>query len=277
MISNDFLLFRSDKNDMTTTDALRKRLRARARSTLILVTLLLIAGGVQARDYQIEVVLFEHVNGRDLTAGGLFYPRVGRSVRLGTEQAIAADFRPLEQNLSLADDAADIAASRRYRLIRHLAWRQPGLPRDDAIAVRISLGNTIPVYLSEQIEAEQTFIPASAFATPERTRQINTSTLNGSILVHLGRFLHMETRLVFTDENTGQSFRLAQSRKMRSRELHYIDNPRFGLLTRILPIEEDEETAPAQQAPNDDPDPEPVSTEQEQAGLIPRAPRLVAG
>ncbi len=48
----------------------------------------------------------------------------------------------------------------------------------------------------------------------------------------------MNTQLVFTDADTQQSFRLSQSRKMRSRELHYIDNPRFGILTRILPVEE---------------------------------------
>lgn len=219
--------------------------RSLVRQTFRLLILgsLLLGGLAQARDYQVEVVLFETVAGRDLTAGGLYYPKIGRSIRLGTEDAVAAGFRPLEQNLSLSDNAASIAASRRYRLIRHLAWRQPGLDRKDAVAIRISLGSTTPVFLPEDISAFEEFIPASASPTPERQRKINTSTVNGSILVHLGRFLHMETKLVFTDEETGQSFRLSQSRKMRSRELHYIDNPRFGILTRILPIEEPEDAA----------------------------------
>ena len=56
--------------------------------------------------------------------------------------------------------------------------------------------------------------------------------------MRLGRFLHMDARLVYTDPETLQSFKLAQSRKMRSGELHYIDNPRFGLLTRITPLED---------------------------------------
>lgn len=209
---------------------------------LLLPGLLLLTGAVHARDYQVEVVLFETVAGRDQSAGGLYYPKVGRSIRLGTEEAVAANFRPLEQNLSLSDNAAAIAASSRYRLIRHLAWRQPGLDEKDAVAVRISLGNTSAVYLPDDISAYQDFIPASNTPTPDRQRKINTSTVNGSILVHLGRFLHMQTQLAFTDEETGQSFRLSQSRKMRSRELHYIDNPRFGILTRILPIEDTEES-----------------------------------
>lgn len=219
-----------------------KRTLPRRILQLLLPGLLLLSGSVQARDYQIEVVLFETVAGRDLGAGGLYYPKVGRSIRLGTEEAVAERFLPLEQNLSLSDNAAAIAASSRYRLIRHLAWRQPGLDENEAVAVRISLGNTSAVYLPEDISAYQEFIPASAVPTPERQRKINTSTVNGSIRVHLGRFLHMQTQLAFTDEQTGQSFRLSQSRKMRSRELHYIDNPRFGILTRILPIEEPEQT-----------------------------------
>ena len=226
---------------------------------LLILGCLLLGGAAQARDYQVEVVLFETVAGRDLTAGGLYYPKVGRSIRLGTEEAVAAGFRPLEQNLSLDKDAQAIAASSRYRLIRHLAWRQPGLERNDAVAVRISLGNTSALYLPEDISGFEDFIPASASTTPERQRKINTSTVNGSILVHLGRFLHMETRLVFTDEQSGESFRLSQSRKMRSRELHYIDNPRFGILTRILPIEEPEESDATDQ--DAQPDPEPTTEE----------------
>ncbi|ASJ75016.1 CsiV family protein [Granulosicoccus antarcticus] len=226
----------------------------RQAAQLLVISSLLMTGIAHARDYQIEVVLFENVDGRDLTAGGLYFPKLGRSLRLGTEDAVAAGFIPLEQNLSLAENAKSIAASRRYRLIRHLSWRQPGLAVDDAIPVRISLGETIPLYLPGSISEYQDFIPASADTSPERERKINTSTVNGSIKVHLGRFLHMDAQLVFTDIETQQSFRLSQSRKMRSRELHYIDNPRFGILTRILPIEDPEGSVPeAESTDNDEP------------------------
>lgn len=197
-----------------------------------------LAGSVQARDYLVEVVLFETLEGREMTAGGLYYPKLERGLRLATEAADAAGFVQVELGLSLTENAASIANSRRYRLIRHLAWRQPGLDDDSAIPVRISLGNTIPLYIPDDVGEFDEFIPASSSASPERTRQITTSTVNGSIKVRLGRFLHMDTLLVYTDPDSQQSFRLSQSRKMRSRELHYIDNPRFGLLTRILPIEE---------------------------------------
>lgn len=226
------------------------RILLQAAQWLVIGSLLL-SGMAHARDYQVEVVLFENVDGRDLTAGGLYYPKLGRGLRLGSEKAIAADFVPLEQGLSLAENAQSIAASRRYRLIRHLAWRQPGLEEKVAIPVRISLGETLPLFLPESDSDYLHFIPASAQASDTRDRKINTSTVYGSITVYLGRFLHMDTQLVFTDTETQQSFRLLQSRKMRSRELHYIDNPRFGILTRILPIDDPEGSLPASDSPAD--------------------------
>ena len=225
-----------DRSDRMRSNMIIKNLR-RAAQWLVISSLLL-SSVAYARDYQIEVVLFENVEGREMTAGGLYYPKLGRSLRLGTEEAIAAGFVQLEQGLSLADNAKSIAASRRYRLIRHLAWRQPGLEEKDAIPIRISLGETIPLFLPQSTGDYENFIHASTDASADRDRKINTSTVNGNITVSLGRFLHLDTQLVFTDAETQQSFRLSQSRKMRSRELHYIDNPRFGILTRILPIED---------------------------------------
>ncbi len=191
-----------------------------------------------ARDYLIEVVLFETVAGRDMAAGGLYYPKAERSLNLNGNSAQQAGFVAVDEGLTLTENAASIAASGRYKLLRHIAWRQPGLDEKSAIPVRISLGNTSTMYLPEDLSPYEDFIPASPAATPERAREVKTSTINGTIKVRLGRFLHMETLLAYTDADSQQSFRLSQSRKMRSRELHYIDNPRFGLLTRILPLDD---------------------------------------
>ena len=220
------------------------------------LAILLFTSLSHARDYLIEVVIFETIAGQDLTAGGLYFPRIENSVRLGTESAVEQGFLPVEQNLTLTENAAAIAASSRYRLLRHLSWRQPGLDDNDAKAVRVALGETVQMYLPADLSPYADFFPATAAPTADSTEEINTSIINGSITVRLGRFLHMDARLVFTDGQSGQSFRLLQSRKMRSGELHYIDNPRFGLLTQITPLDdvagtalEDESTDEALAAP----------------------------
>jgi len=205
---------------------------------LLLCTVSHVRAQDEVPDYLIEVVIFETLAGQSLGAGGLYYPRVENSLRLGSEAAVAQGFISVEQNLQLSENAAAIAASSRYRLLRHISWRQPGLDENEAKAVRVALGEAIPMFLPDDLRSYEEFFPGSTNLLPDYPKSINTTTVNGTIKVRLGRFLHMEARLAYTDESTGQSFRLAQSRKMRSGELHYIDNPRFGILTKITPLED---------------------------------------
>ena len=209
----------------------------RYTSAILGLSLLMVSSISYARDYLIEVVIFETLAGQNLNAGGLYYPRIEDDLRIGTEKAATNGFLPVELDLTLSQNAADIAASSRYRLLRHLSWRQPGLADNEAIAVRVALGDSIPMYIPDDLTPYPAFFPGTANPGPDNNNAVNAPIVNGSIKVRLGRFLHMDTRLVFTDSNSRQSFRLAQSRKMRSGELHYMDNPRFGVLTRITPLE----------------------------------------
>ncbi|MFT6874744.1 MAG: hypothetical protein ACJAZF_000849 [Granulosicoccus sp.] len=204
----------------------------------LLITTLLSSIPVHAKDYLIEIVIFETKAGRKLTAGGLLYPNIGESILLNSEAAAKAGFMSIEDGLSLSKNASSMASSGRYQVLRHMAWRQPGLDEESAIAVRINLGDPTTLYLPDDLKSYGEFIPASLTPALEWPRETPSFVVNGTITVRLGRFLHMETLLVFTDPETGQGFRLDQSRKMRSRELHYIDNPRFGILTRILPLDD---------------------------------------
>ncbi len=205
---------------------------------LLTVSLLGFGGAALAKDYLIEVVVFEHTGGNESgTAASLYYPKLSSSMGFNSERAVNAGFALVEEGLSLEESAAKIRASGRYRLLKHFAWRQPGLERSEAKAVKINLGDTTSVYIPEDLSGFSNFVPASLQPQENRTRKINTTTINGTLKVSLGRFLHMDAHMVFTDADTGESFSMFQSRKMRSKELHYIDNQRFGILTRILPIE----------------------------------------
>jgi len=183
----------------------------------------------QAKDYQIEVVLFENLRPGAAAGATLQVPRLGNS-ELG--------FALLEEPTMLIDHVDKIKASGQYRLLRHFSWRQPGLDDKAARGIRVYTGRAIKVFIPEDYRQYDRFIPASTGPTFENgARQISTTTLSGTLKVRLGRFLHLDARLVLTDPETGRSYRLEQSRKMRSRELHYIDNPRFGMLVRIIPLD----------------------------------------
>lgn len=228
---------------MPTPDCLC-RLSARSRSgkvvRAVLCAFLLagIAAPAAARDYRIELVLFEHLTNRPHGNGDYWLPSPRSAVTLDSDRALTEGFETYTGELDLADDADRMASSGAYRVLRHIAWQQPGLADNEAISVRIALGSPIPLWVSSAPDTEENFIPASAEPRPTRTQEVTTFDVNGTVRVRLGRFLHLESRLIFTDLDEGRSYRLLEIRKMRSRELHYVDNPRFGILTRIVPIEE---------------------------------------
>ena len=190
-----------------------------------------------AIDYRVEIILFEHINGGSDIQAGLSYPRTRNAIGLTSDAAASSGFTLLNDGYEMNDAAEEIKRSGQYRLLKHFIWQQPGLDEREAKAVRINVGRVSTVYIPQDLPKGGRFTPASASPQPGREREIRTTTVNGTLKVRLGRFLHLETHLVFTDAERQTSFNLYQNRKMRSRELHYVDNARFGMLARIVPVE----------------------------------------
>lgn len=124
--------------------------------------------------------------------------------------------------------ARSISRSSGYRLLRHLAWRQPMTDEAEAVPIMLQLGDK----LDDQFE------------------------IDGTLRFYRSRFLHVITDLWFTrrlgaDESlllvdqanieelldrpaqTTVSVPLRHSRRMRSATLHFVDHPQFGMLIRI--------------------------------------------
>lgn len=205
---------------------------------LMLALSVLTPSAALAIDYKVEIILFEHVNGGADIRSGLSFPRVQNAIGLKSDAAAANGFQLLDSGYEMSDAADEINRSAQYRLLQHFIWQQPGLDQAAAKAVRINVGSVSTVYIPQDLSGQGRFVAASASPQPGREREIRTTTVNGTLKVRLGRFLHLETHLVFTDAQRQTSFNLYQNRKMRSRELHYVDNARFGMLARIVPIED---------------------------------------
>lgn len=138
-----------------------------------------------------------------------------------------------------------LEASGRYRPLAHIAWQQPALTRRRAIAVRIMGGWPRAAALSVRGRSS----PASHHA--------NGSFVDGSLRLYRGRYLHVLADFVFYRSQAPQfpaeaqqqaffdggqqvtpkptRFRLSEHRRMRSRELHYLDHPLFGLVVQVTP------------------------------------------
>ena len=92
-----------------------------------------------------------------------------------------------------------------------------------------------------------------------------TSRISGDLKLIMSRYLHINTDLIYEKPKIGQSTQMAQpeytppnhqsdtypllfERRMRSREIHYIDHPMVGIIVLATPykLKEEEETTPAE-------------------------------
>lgn len=169
--------------------------------------------------YQVNVIIFEHIT-----------PQV-----LQSEQWSAITHMPdLTDSVSpqlLPSDASElklvnyrfgrkIAQKEHYKVLLDIAWQQP--------------------------------IPVTKYAQPIR---IIGNKIYGTITINRDRYFNIATNLILTEpasylddigpgnyaanitDNYYKSFQMLQTRRMRSKELNYLDHPLFGMLIEIMPVE----------------------------------------
>lgn len=227
---------------------------------LIPVPVLLLVGFIfssqaQAIDYDVEVIIFEHI--RDTTVGSsdtLLVPAIENAARIPDAPVPGADIQPLGE-LRLLEEVEKIKGSNNHRLLYHGGWRQTDFDRETAPFMTISLGQSFNL-LTENTPIANNIIedddnPNAAdpnfwlrgYTSPPAgqildLRQNSSSKLFGGIKVWVGRFLHFDTQLSYTPTGADYSFAFESERRMRSRQLHYIDHPRVGIVTKIYPVDD---------------------------------------
>lgn len=198
--------------------------------------------------YDIEIVLFEHKNNTSIdsevwplspempaTEGIIDLFRPQDIVYSGMSDKVS-DSTPLNLSLlntqkhKMSETIKRLMESENYNPLFHVAWRQNVSSPDDAQAIHITTDK--PGFANQNgeiIESEQA-----------------DATVDGTITVSLKRYLHLKADLAyiningsgfFSDEEAPVVFRMTESRRMRSKEIHYFDHPKFGMLALITPYE----------------------------------------
>ena len=202
-----------------------------------------LAPASHAIDYDVEIIIFEHV--RDTSVGSsdtLLFP-VLRNVERIPDGAIAGEPVQPVGELRLQTEAAKIRSSNNHRLLYHGGWRQGEVDEESAPFMAVALGGQFDL-LTEQAEEDSLYLRGyrtPPVDTPLALNPRRSTRLFGGIKVWVGRFLHFETRLAYTPANSDSSFAFESDRRLRSRQLHYIDHPRVGIITKIFPVDD---TAP---------------------------------
>lgn len=235
--------------------------------TIFTLLLLLLSTSSYANErwYQIELLVFANNSAQGLIGERWRQPEVTplvENVPMTLEDTIA-DSRYYFESVSesdkqLLDSVAKIRNHWQYQTLLYSAWKQ-GFTKDAA---------AIPVYIDNQVVVKQ----ADAFA--QSATQFNerfgdgfssedldaisnqpTYELSGTAAVTLKRYLHLELKLNYNRllnnkdkeqvraiyqslETDYLSFKIDESRRMRSKQAHYFDHPTFGVIALITPIED---------------------------------------
>jgi len=204
----------------------------------------------EVRFYTVEVVVFENLDPQARQSENwpteIKFTLPNPLVELGTTAEQKFGFRTQPKSgYRLLQEIKSLENSNQYRVLLHTAWRQPGLETQSAL----------PVHLTAEIKPASP--PATTPASAVSTMEASSKTLEGTVKIILGRFLHTEVDLIYRDTQpipapssapipanskaiVGQSppvYRLNQTRKMRSKEMHYLDSPVLGMLVYITPVE----------------------------------------
>ena len=154
-------------------------------------------------------------------------------------------------SIGLDKYAEKLQRSNRYNVLVHKSWRQAGL--SDNTAVSIPIDSRADNRSASAAVMQQLQLGSSA------TQLERTTGIYGEIKLVLGRYLHLYTDLVYQQPRTQpppvwqtlntspyKSYPIKYHRKMRSKELHYIDHPLVGILVMALPVKDSAETSRSQ-------------------------------
>ncbi len=199
--------------------------------------------------YQVEVLVFQHLRDASRPIKEAFplhpvLPTLTHALTLaeGGPDAGINDYQLLPSStFSLSEEDKSLRKSKYYRVLVHLAWQQPISSRRSAKPVLIDgtlahqpflLQNRDPFAL--YAEGLQEDLPV------EGTKNW---TLKGTLTLSKSRYLHLQSNLLLhlnadavSHKDELQDFRLIEKRRIRSKELHYVDHPRFGLLVRVTKV-----------------------------------------
>lgn len=213
--------------------------------TFLIFILLCVSHSGHSKDYIVEMIFFANIKGN---AGPVHIsnqaviPDLDGALTL--EQASEIGFISLDSEIfQLSNKAHALNKSGNYSVLKHIAWLQPGLAKEDAIAIRIHAGKNYKDEFKERSYAQ------IGFSDTQLPINHPVNELDGTVKIVLGRFLHLYTDLVYrktfnisSSDALGRSrvladFPVKSHRKMRSKTLHYVDHPYLGILIEIRSVE----------------------------------------
>jgi len=229
----------------------------------------------------------EHSTETETTAVAVTEPL--ESISAAPLATVKSTLQPTEQPfqqlppdaLTLISLTQKLSSSSNYAPLLHIGWRQPVLEKTAARKIHIHSLQTVSEQQPVALHTTPSFLNTNELMPPpalmesplmlaniDEVKPAPGYSLDGTLKLHLGRYLHLEADLLYRSNPPAPEvnntflmslnevkppqtlFRMYQTRRLRSGELHYLDHPMFGMLVLITPYELPE--------PAPEPEPEPI-------------------
>lgn len=210
-------------------------------STLFLMCLSALAFAADV-GYEVEVIIFEDRSGlyenseqwpvpdvvQDTNTVTTLLPKTVDTKNTGNKNSEGSTVEDLFQlisqdNYRLTEYVEKLSAIPDYKILVHKAWNQPGLDQEHAVPFAIDSRK-------EKVQLQQ--------AETEEPADNIESYIEGTVTLIMSRYLHFNTQLVLHKvvNYEEREYKAVSDRRMRSREVHYIDNPHLGVIVLATPF-----------------------------------------
>lgn len=171
--------------------------------TSLIFLLCLLPLSAIAATYKVEILVFENTeleNVNERWSDVIESPDAWGAIPV--ENGLDADTIKLlpDNSKSLKQVSEKLQLSTRYEVLYHQVWQQPVFSQEDEHSAWIAV----------------------------------PGVLEGTIKLHKKKYLHVKTDLLYTGQYGAAH--LKQSRRLKSKQLHYLDHPLFGILIRVVRI-----------------------------------------
>jgi hypothetical protein len=218
------------------------------------IALSLFCQGVQARDYQVEVVIFERSGNTDVELEVWnFSPenlveRQSRLVNLSANASQEIEFDPVLTNLATVQ--SNLVDSG-IRILRSASWIQPPEVFQNAPLVSLGIeGSSMPYGFIKVYRTSLIFVDIDLQLSPFSDYAAFDFTDNSVLTDSAQPDIAEEQVLVGSNEGNNEDSNLeiagqppadphyfiSEKRRVKFKEFHYFDHPRFGAIVGVWPI-----------------------------------------
>lgn len=188
------------------------------------------------REYRIELVIFEHRT--DESRRLQMELAAPREPRFGESEIGGRVYRTSRRGFELQRAAGRVEDSGTGRVLARLAWDQTGRDHASSPWLRVQEGRRLGARGFVQDDPRP--LASRALVEDQQVR----FELEGRLRIWVGRFLHLETDLIYhvdepRDDQPPRSVVVRGSQRMNSGDdLFYLDHPIIGMIARVTRIDE---------------------------------------